>query len=98
MTDAVKLAKEMLALVERLPSNKFTDGSPLAILAREVVRTESQSAELETLRAERDRLQDELSKRQGIPHLVARVRERATLDLDPEELRKLVEQTRGQTP
>lgn len=55
-------------------------------------------AELEALRAERDRLQDELSKRQGIPHLVARVRERATLDLDPEELRKLVEQTRGQTP
>ena len=98
MTDAVKLAKEMLALVERLPSNKFTDGSPLAILAREVVRTESQSAELETLRAERDRLQDELVKQQGIPHLVARVRERATLDMDPDELRRLVEQTRGQTP
>lgn len=55
-------------------------------------------AELEALRAERDRLQDELSKRQGIPHLVARVRERATLDLDPEELARLVEKMREPSP
>lgn len=50
-------------------------------------------AELEALR---EALARQARQARSRPHVI--VREKKTLDLDPAELAKLVEQTRGQTP
>ncbi len=52
MTDALKLALETVALLDNLPSNKMTDGSPLAIVCRALL-AESERAERLERRLER---------------------------------------------
>ncbi len=49
MTDALKLARETVALLNNLPSNKMTDGSPLAIVCRALLAAEAERERLAAL-------------------------------------------------